>query len=111
MPTSTAAVARRTSVVVRWFPVVGESHGCGRTRDEHRDGVPTGRLPGVPTAKDDPNSFGMRYEYSRTGERRERPRDAVGDDDMTMGDRIVGVCYILTLPFDVLCATHVATTL
>jgi hypothetical protein len=27
--------------------------------------------PGVPTAKDDPNSFGMGYEYSRTGEREE----------------------------------------
>ena len=28
--------------------------------------------PGVPTAKDDPNSFGMGYEYSRTGESGEK---------------------------------------
>ena len=28
--------------------------------------------PGVPTAIDDPNSFGMGYEYSRTGEGKKR---------------------------------------
>lgn len=52
-----------------------------RNRDDAREENPTGavvvpisvattfeqRDPGVATAKDDPNSFGMGYEYSRTG--------------------------------------------
>jgi hypothetical protein len=71
--------------------------------------------PGVPTAKDDPNSFGMGYEYSRTGERGEKRAAAVMHavgmihDDGGIVDRRVFV-FILTLPFDVLCASHIATT-